>query len=91
MRRRPFRLASIRLPAQLAYHQSSREISVCVTRRRSEISVHRVRLVRKFAQVINGVDLAPFQVGDVIRLRGHRMEAHRQGLGRAAAERRGSC
>lgn len=30
--------------------------------------LHRVRLVRKFAEVINGVDLSPFQVGDVIRV-----------------------
>ncbi len=37
------------------------------SRKRSEVPAQRVRLVRKFARVINDVDLALFQVGDVIR------------------------
>ena len=39
-----------------------------LTAKRSDIHGQRIRLIRKFAEVINGVDLSPFQVGDVIRV-----------------------
>ena len=38
-----------------------------LTKKPREIDAARVRLIRKFAQAINGVDLSSFQVGDVIR------------------------
>ena len=34
----------------------------------SMCGVHRIRLVRKLAPVINGVDLSSFRVGDILRV-----------------------